>query len=147
MRGSKEIYEELQSKLSYETQCIEDGRSNVLDGLIELESDRYYLEKHLNDIKEFKNEYQNEIENEAKEHQSEYKGYKIEVRSGRKTFNYKGIKAIDEKEAELKQLKETAKQAFLSSQKGMMIASEDGEEIQLPKISYSASSVILKEIK
>lgn len=147
MRGSKEIYEELQQKLSYELNCLEEGHVSCLDVLIELESDRNYLEKHLDDIKRFKDEYKDQIESESSSYQGEYKNHKIEVRAGRQNFNYKGIKAISEKEKELKNLQEKAKQAFVAKQKGVLPVSLDGEEIEIPEVSYSKSSVIVKQIK
>lgn len=147
MKGSKEFYEELQQKLSYELQCLEEGHVQALDVLIELESDRYYLGKYLEQIDQFKTEYQDQIESESNSYQGQYKGHKIEVRQGRQMFNYKGIKEVAEKENELKELKEKAKQAFIAKQKGMLPVSEDGEEIELPEVSYAKSSVVAKKIK
>ena len=147
MRGSKEIYEELQQKLSYDLQCLEEGHVSCLDVLIDLESDRHYLGKYLEQIDQFKTEYQDQIKSEASSYQGEYKNHKIEFRSVRQMFNYKGIKVISEKEKELKALQEKAKQAFLAKQKGMLPVSFDGEEIELPEVSYTKSSVIVKEIK
>jgi hypothetical protein len=146
MKGSKEFYEELQQKKSVQLQQLEDGNASCLDVLIELESDKKYLKKHIEDIDLFKEKYQSQIESEASSYQGEYQGHKIEVRSGRQMFNYKGIKVISEKEKELKDLQEKAKQAFLAKQKGMLPVSLDGEEIELPEVSYTKSSVIVKKI-
>jgi len=62
-------------------------------------------------------------------------------------YDFKGIENIAQKEKELKDLKENHKQAYIQYQKGMLNVNTDGEEIELPKVSYSASYVILKEIK
>jgi septal ring factor EnvC (AmiA/AmiB activator) len=65
MKGSKEFYEELQQKKSVQLQQLEDGNASCLDVLIELESDKKYLKKHIEDIDLFKEKYQSQIESEA----------------------------------------------------------------------------------
>lgn len=145
MIGSKEYYEKIQ--LEIESQIIKacEGEINHLDALIELENHKAKMNKSLELIQEFKDEFISEIESESLEHNKIYNGYKIQVQGGSKIFNFKGIKEVQEKEEELKAIKEKAKQAFLSKEKGMLNVDENGEEVELPTISYKKSFVTIKK--
>lgn len=147
MIGSKELREQLQEKLSYEMQMAENGDSIYLDCLIELEQIRSVCERCSQDIKEWKSEKEAEISGDAINYNNQYKGYKIELRNGRKIFDYSGIKEITEKKNEIKELENRAKVAFENRQKGILNIDEDGCEIELPIVKYTASSVILKKEK
>jgi len=147
MRGSKELFEELQEKIAYEINMVEEGNLNYLDALIEMNQYKVKIEETLNDIKDWQRENIDEIQNEAQGYKGQYKGYKFEVRNGKTMYDFKGIEHIAQKEKELKDLKENHKQAYIQYQKGMLNVNTDGEEIELPKVSYSASYVILKKIK
>ena len=71
-------------------------------------------------------------------------GIKFELRDGAKTFDYKGIKEIDDLEEQLKQAKEKYKNAYLNAQSGNMTVSEDGEVLELPLVKFSKQSLIVK---
>lgn len=71
-------------------------------------------------------------------------GFTFEKRNGATRYSFDHITKVKELNQELKQVKEKAKQAFLAKQKGMLVASEDGEEIELPKVSYSKDCLIVK---
>lgn len=51
---------------------------------------------------------------------------------------------IDQKEAELKALKDRYQSAWENKQRGLLAVTEDGEELQLPTVSYRKSSMIVK---
>ena len=147
MIGSKELQEQLQEKLSYEMQMAENGDSNYLDCLIELEEAKSVCDKCIQDIKDWKSENGAEISGDAINYNNEYKGYKIELRNGRKIFDYSEIKEIADKKTEIKELENKAKLAFEAKQKGILNIDEDGVEIQLPAVKYTASSIIVKKEK
>lgn len=147
MIGSKELQEQLQEKLSYEMQMAENGDSNYLDCLIELEEVKSVCDKCIQDIKDWKSENGAEISGDAINYNNEYKGYKIELRNGRKIFDYSEIKEIADKKTEIKELENKAKLAFEAKQKGILNIDEDGVEIQLPAVKYTASSIIVKKEK
>jgi len=93
-----------------------------------------------------------QIEAQAQNEASEYAeksfseaGFVFEKRNGSTRYSYSHIPRIIELTEELKDVQEKAKQAFLSTQKGMLVANEYGEEIVLPKVSYSKDSLIVKK--
>lgn len=71
-------------------------------------------------------------------------GFTFERRNGATRYSYSHIPKWQEKQKELKDIEAEAKQAFLASQKGMLVATEDGEEIILPEPIYSQDSLIVK---
>lgn len=125
-------------------QKAEDGEISFLDAVIQLRRIKETYDNQLSIIKEFEDKYKSEIETEASAYQNKYKGATFEFRSGGKMFNFKGISEIDQKEAELKDLKEKYQAAWENKQKGLLAVTEDGEELQLPTISYRKSSMIVK---
>lgn len=145
MIGSKELHEQLQEKLFYEMQMAQNGDSNYLDCLIELEQIKKVCDQCTQDIKDWKSENESEISGDAINYNNQYKGYKIELRSGRKIFDYSGIKEIAEKKKEIKEMELKSKAAFEARQKGILNIDEDGAEIDLPTVKYSASSIIVKK--
>ena len=86
-----------------------------------------------------------DISNEAAGFKDGYNGYKFEVRSGGTMYNYKHIPEWQTYKTALADCETRHKQAYLSSQKGLIVATEDGEEIEMPKISYRKSSLIIKK--
>jgi len=125
-------------------QKAEDGELSFLDCVIQLRKIKENCDNQISIIKEFEDKYKSEIETEANAYQNEYKGVTFEFKSGGKMFNFKGISEIDSKEAELKALKEKYQAAWENKQKGLLAVTEDGEELQLPTISYRKSSMIVK---
>jgi hypothetical protein len=74
----------------------------------------------------------------------ELENFMFERRNGATRYSYSHIPKWQEKNKELKEIEAEAKQAYLASQKGMMVATEDGEEIVLPEPIYSSDSLIVK---
>lgn len=72
-------------------------------------------------------------------------GFIFERRAGGSSYSYKHIPEWAEAERNKKQIEAKYKQAFLARQKGLMVASEDAEEMILPEISYRKSSLIVKK--
>ena len=77
----------------------------------------------------------------------ECNGYEITKRDGSTLWSYKNIPLWNELKDKLKLVEEQSKQAFLSRQKGLLIANEDGEEIIFPEISYSKSGLVVKKLQ
>jgi len=124
---------------------VELGEIDILPALIEIEETKKYLDNILDKIKNFKYDNLENIESSAKEYQNEFGGYKIEVRSGGRMYNFKNIEEWKTYNKALKDCEARSKQALLSIEKGMQVASVDGEEIQLPEVTYRKSSIILKK--
>jgi hypothetical protein len=76
-----------------------------------------------------------------------FEGFEFEKRNGATRYNYKGIAEWQILNAQLKAVEERARQAFLARQKNILVASEEGEEIELPEVVYSKSSLLAKKAK
>jgi len=127
---------------------VENGKINLLAALILFEELKKGLEDSLDMVKQFKYENQNEIDSQAKEYDGYYNGWKIELRNGGKTFDFKSIPEWQEAEKSKKSIEEKYKSMWIAKTNGNPRAnvSEDGEELQLPEIKYRKSSVILKKV-
>ena len=75
----------------------------------------------------------------------ELDGYVFEKRNGATRYSYKNIPEWQTYNEALKNCEARHKQAFISRQKGLLIASEDGEEIVLPEVNYSKNGLIVKK--
>lgn len=119
---------------------------NPLSAVIELRKEREHLENSLALIKEFEAENYDLIQNEAEKYQNQYKGFKFEFRNGRKTYDFKAIPEWQSAEKYKKEIEAKYKSMLEAKIKGAPHAniSEDGEELPLPEIKYSKSSLIIK---
>lgn len=147
MGAMSELHIRMQDEMMNTIHRAKEGEITTLDALIYLEKERKNLENSLAIVKSFKDEQLENISNEASDYKDGYKGFMIEVRNGGRTFKYNHIKEWQQAEASKKVIEEKSKQAFISKEKGLLMATEDGEEIELPEITYRKSSVILKEKK
>jgi len=125
---------------------VELGEISILPALIELEQTKKHLDNILDKIKNFKYDNLHNIEISSKEYDNKFGGYKIEVRSGGRMYSFKKIKEWITYNKALKDCEDRSKQALLAMEKGIQVASQDGEEIELPEVTYRKSSVILKKV-
>lgn len=144
MSANSDLHAQLQDYLVNTEQMVEDGSMTYLDAVIAMREEKEFYESQLDLIKQWEEEFKSLIEQEAAAYQNEYKGAKFEFRSGGKTFNFKNIPDVEQKENELKELKSLYQSAWENKQKGLLAATEDGEELQLPEVSYRKSSMIVK---
>lgn len=144
MIGAKELYHEMQDELMSTVESYQNGQLGTLDTLINLRDKRELLEQGLEIIKEWEKENYEEIDMAAKEAGGEYNGYKIEVRQGRKMYDFSKIEDIKIAEANVSELKDYYKKAFEAYQKNILTAKDTGEEIQLPELKYGAGSIVVK---
>ena len=127
---------------------VKEGNMIAFDGLIELETLRKGLDNTIALINEFKDVFNNELKSASEEYKEGYKRYKIEARSGAKTFVYKAIPEWIEAEKSKKEIEAKYKSMFTAKVNGNPNAniSEDGEVLPLPEITYRKGSIILKKI-
>ena len=144
MKGSKEYLEELQQEFVNKMMEYDNGDSTVLDALLYLEDFKKPLENCLLVIKEFKDQNLQQIEVEALDYKDGYNGYDISIRNGGRTFNYKGVEEWQTYDKAKKECEERLKSDFISIENGRMLATEDGEEIELPTAVNRKSSVSIK---
>jgi hypothetical protein len=149
MGQTSEMHIEMQNELFNTIRRAEEGEITMLDALISLEGERKQLEISLEIVKSFKNDHINEISDEAGDYKEGYKGYIIEVRNGRKVYKYDSIPEWQRADAIKTEVEGRYKAMLDAKIKGVAYAniSEDGEELPLPEISYSKSSIILKKNK
>lgn len=144
MGATSEMFIQMQEEFMNTCENVDNGEISVLDAVIEMRNQRAMHEQMLKNFKNFEKEKADEIETEADAYGNKYKGATFEFRSGGKSFDYKGISEIDELENQLKEKKSLYKTAWENKQKGLLNVTEDGEELQLPKVKYRASSMIVK---
>lgn len=140
MQGVKRQIEELEYVISEKIVNIQEGEeSNALELYHELNK----LEKQ---IKSFKDEVKPnaiiEIGNGY-----ELSGYDVKMKAGATRYVFKDIQRHQELTKQVKDFEAQSKQAYLSIQKGMQVASEDGEEIELPTVLRNADSISITIIK
>lgn len=71
-------------------------------------------------------------------------GYIFERRNGSARYSFKHIEQWNNLKEEIKQLETRSKTAYSNYNKGMMTATTDGEEIELPVVTYSSDVLIVK---
>lgn len=146
MGKTSEMHIEMQDQYMNAVNDAEIGNVSHLDTFIFLENERKQLEQSLALIKDYKDSNLELIEKEASEYEKEgYKGYKVEVRTGGRIYDYKHIPEWQIRKESLSECEQRHKQAFIAKEKGLLTASEDGEEIVMPEVSYRKSSIILKK--
>jgi len=118
----------------------------VLETLVQLQQIEDELTESLNLIKSFKEEHFDEIVNEAEAYGGTFGGYEIKQRSGRRILSYKNISEYVEAKNQLKLIEDKYKAVFESKLKGLINVNEDGEEMEVPSVSYAKSSLAIKKI-
>jgi len=124
-------------------QNVIDGQESPLLALAILREEKKQVDKC---IKEIEEQAMTEAEN-FQEKSFTHKGFSFEKRVGGRTFIFKGIPDWQMKKSELDAIEDRAKQAFISKEKGLMTASQDGEVIDLPEVSYKKDNLVIKQIK
>lgn len=102
----------------------------------------------LKELENCKKQIEDYAKEEAEKHGNkfEHKGYKFELRQGGRSYSFKNIKAWSDKQKEIKEIEERYKAAFSSYEKGLMTADENGEEMELPEVTYRSNSLIIKKL-
>ena len=72
-------------------------------------------------------------------------GFAFELRGGGRQWDYKGIPEWADKNKELKEIEASAKAAYSAYEKNLITANADGEEVVLPKVTFSNPSLIVKK--
>jgi chemotaxis protein histidine kinase CheA len=152
---SEDYFVEIENELiEISNQCFEGELSN-LDALIKMRKAKEKAETILVTVKTFEDERINEISNEAEQYKGSYCGFEIKAVNGRKSFIFKGISEIEEKETEKKQLEEKYKSAFEGFQKGTVQTvvedevrywiDDSGELKPFPELTIGKSYLTVKQ--
>lgn len=138
---SKELFFDMrQQELAHFVTEVENGERDALAAYAEIKK----LEKEFASAKKQVEDLALDEAIKFGEKSFEHQGFKFEIRKGATRYSYKNISIWRDKNKELKEIESRAKAAFLAKQKGMLTATDDGEEIELPEVNYSKDSLIVK---
>jgi hypothetical protein len=112
------------------------GEISAMDAYIELYEAKAEIEKQLNDIKELA---RLERERYGKE-EVKRNGWLIELASGRKTWNYKGVSAWNSVKARLTEIEKMAQMAYNGAE---VIDKESGEVVEPAELSFTTDTIRL----
>ena len=71
-------------------------------------------------------------------------GFVFEKRNGGIRYSFKHIEEWQELDNQKKEVEAKSKQAYLAMQRNLLVGTEDGEEIEMPRVTYTKSSLIVK---
>ena len=85
---------------------------------------------------------------EAEKYPKEFEeaGYQFTKRNGSRRYDFKHIKEWQDKKYELGLIEDKYKAVYNSFQKNLQSVSEDGEVLELPKMTQSKDSLIIKKV-
>jgi hypothetical protein len=125
---------------------FEELTQNAIDGV----ESPFKAYKELKELKAKVDEALKQVEpialEEAEKHEKtfEVEGMKFERRDGRRVFNFKNIKEWNTYDKAKKDCEARYKAAFSNFEKGLSAVTDDGEVLELPKVTYTKSSLIVK---
>jgi len=135
-----QFFEMRQEEIAKLVEEVEQGEREALFAYANLKA----LEKETNSaINQIEHLAKEEAEQEPEKTFSRH-GIEFEKHNGSRRFSYKDISIWQEKNKELKDIEKKAKHAFEAKQKGMLTATKDGEEIELPSVKYTKDSLIVR---
>ena len=71
-------------------------------------------------------------------------GFIFEKRNGGIRYSFKHIEEWQDLDNQKKEVEAKSKQAYLAMQRNLLVGTEDGEEIEMPRVTYTKSSLIVK---
>ena len=119
---------------------VENGNESALKAYAILKKAEDSIKKMIDTVKEQALE---EASNHAEKTFSDH-GFIFERRNGSARYSFKHIEEWNNLKEEIKQLETRSKTAYSNYNKGMMTATIDGEEIELPVVTYTSDVLIVK---
>lgn len=117
---------------------VEEGNLDALDVFIQLKEKEKEIKAALNEIED-----QAMVEAAKHGKTSEHNGYQVQLKDGSRKYDFKGCPSWVEAEKRKKEIEEQLKAALQARERNILIATEDGEDIELPRITYSKSSITI----
>jgi hypothetical protein len=156
MSKIKELYGQMQEEILSIIERNHEGDISNLDALLSLREGKAGMEACTKMVSDFEQERFNEIAHDASQYPEGYHGYTFQINNGRKTWIFKGIPAVEDKERELKGIKDQYSSAYEGVIKGIVQTTtdeagnkfwidENGDCLPLPDFSVSKGSITLKE--
>lgn len=138
MSLAKQLFEEMQEQFLYNCQRVENGDLSALDCATNFKFEMDYLNQLSEERKAWMNENLDAIVSQSEAYGKEgYRG-KVFTRQTKRTLSFKGIAKWEEINNSLKAFEDRSKTALIGLEKGILNVDENGEEIPLPKVSYSS---------
>lgn len=128
---------------------IQDESKGNLEKLEKLETVKRFLEGIVVEIDGWKYANAEEIAEQYKANPEKLKGYSVEFRNGRKTYDFKNVPEVENLKKELKEVENRYKSLLTAKINGSTLANvtEDGEILPLPEINYGKSYLAIKTKK
>jgi hypothetical protein len=123
-------------------QDVLDGKENPLKAIALLKG---YADLIKNGIAEI----EDAVFTEAEKYGSktfEDMGYRFSLSDGRRTYDFKHIGEWKVADNNKRSIEDKYKQALAGSERGLMAVSEDGEELELPRVTYSKPSISVRSL-
>jgi hypothetical protein len=119
----------------------QEGNIDPLDAYIQAKQEADEHQHYIEELKKAATE-------EAKRYGKAFeKGdYYIEVRTGRKMFNFKSCQSWKSKQDELKEVEERLKLSWESLNKNMHTVSDDGEVVEVPEVTFTSDYITFKKL-
>lgn len=125
-----------------ELQSVKDGETSALLLIAALRDEEKRIGALISEVEEFAHK---EAETFG-EKTFKFNGFKFEIRQGSRRYSFKNIPAWVEASNKVKNVEELARLAYLNYEKNVLAADTNGEELVLPEVSYTKSSLIIKRI-
>ncbi len=142
-----QYFQEMEDDFLSKTQEFDEGNISAIDLAVQFTLERKELERLDNQRKEWLSENVDSIINEAEQWGKEgYKGFRFS-NSSRPQYSFDTNPQYVQLKSELKAIEDKMKAAYMNLNKGLMNVSSEGEEIPLPKVTYTKPSVKAEIIK
>ena len=129
-------------------QNVIDGIESGIRGLQEIQIEIDQLKDQLKDFEEIKAQIEpvalQEIEDLGGEVETDF--YKMVRRSGRVVWDFKHLDEWNLINDRKKEVENRYKQSFKASQSNLMMANQDGEVLEFPKVKYTKDFIMFKPV-
>ena len=119
------------------TNQVHEGNLNALDAFIALKESKKEIEAALKEIEE-------DALLEASKYGAktfDHAGWKIQLKDGSRRWNFKECQSWNTAKETLTEVEATLKAAYQAGERNLHAVTEDGEELELPQVTYSKSSI------
>jgi len=123
-------------------QDVMDGTENPLRALALLKSEAESVKLAIIQIEDYA--FQEAMKYGEKTFQD--MGYRFTLTDGRRTYDFKHIQEWRQADSIKRDIEAKYKAALDNIDKGLMAISSEGEELDLPKVSYSKSSISVRQL-
>ena len=141
MEKLTQLMDELNDTMSDIIQDVYDGNQSALEV-------KAVKKMFLDKFKSFADVIDEAAQSEAENYEQSFDlfGFRFEKRKGSKRFDFSNIEEIQDLKAMIKEREQFYKTAFASYEKGINQVSEDGEILEMPKVTYGKDVLVIKNL-